>query len=142
MKILKNAKALSPVVASIILIAVTVAVSIAVGVWMFGLTGTFMGGAEQLKITGVVFISSTPGAQDQFNITMTNPGTSPITVNEIWVGNTQYWPAGTQTPVTIASNGNTTQTVSFNWNQGYSYEIKAVTSKGNIATYPVLAPSA
>ncbi len=43
MKILKNRKALSPVVASIILIAVTVAVSIAVAAWMGALTFNFMG---------------------------------------------------------------------------------------------------
>jgi flagellin-like protein len=43
MKILKSKKALSPVVASIILIAVTVAVSIAVAAWMGALTFTFMG---------------------------------------------------------------------------------------------------
>ena len=41
-KIRKNSKALSPVVASIILIAVTVAVSIAVAAWMGALTVGFM----------------------------------------------------------------------------------------------------
>ena len=41
-KLQHNAKALSPVVASIILIAVTVAVSIAVAAWMGGLSSSFM----------------------------------------------------------------------------------------------------
>jgi flagellin-like protein len=50
MKILKNRKALSPVVASIILIAVTVAVSIAVAAWMGALTIGFMGSGERLKL--------------------------------------------------------------------------------------------
>ena len=44
----KNAKALSPVVASIILIAVTVAVSVVVAAWMGGMTLGFMGNAEQV----------------------------------------------------------------------------------------------
>ena len=48
MKILKSRKALSPVVASIILIAVTVAVSIAVAAWMGALTFSFMA-TEQLS---------------------------------------------------------------------------------------------
>ena len=39
----KSKRALSPVVASIILIAVTVAVSIAVAAWMGALTVGFMG---------------------------------------------------------------------------------------------------
>ncbi len=50
MKILKSRKALSPVVASIILIAVTVAVSIAVAAWMGALTIGFMGSSERLKL--------------------------------------------------------------------------------------------
>jgi len=64
MKILKCKKALSPVVASIILIAVTVAVSIAVAAWMGALTFTFMK-TEEIAFTGQVW-----GA-DYINITMT-----------------------------------------------------------------------
>ena len=48
-KLQHNAKALSPVVASIILIAVTVAVSIAVAAWMGGLSSSFMQ-TEQVSI--------------------------------------------------------------------------------------------
>ena len=138
MKILKNAKALSPVVASIILIAVTVAVSIAVGVWMFGLTGSFMAGAEQLKVTNVIF-GSGAASQDHFNITMANTGTSPLTVSEIWVGNVQRWGI-TESDLTIAANSQNTTKVTFSWTSGYSYEIKVVTTKGNTVTYPVSAP--
>ena len=53
LKILRNKKALSPVVASIILIAVTVAVSIAVAAWMGALTFTFTA-TEELKITKIL----------------------------------------------------------------------------------------
>jgi flagellin-like protein len=50
-KLLKSRKALSPVVAAIILIAVTVAVSIAVAAWMGALTFTFMK-TEEIAFTG------------------------------------------------------------------------------------------
>jgi flagellin-like protein len=53
-KLKKNAKALSPVVASIILIAVTVAVSIAVAAWMGALVVGQMS-TEEVKITNVDF---------------------------------------------------------------------------------------
>ncbi len=53
-KFKKNAKALSPVVASIILIAVTVAVSVVVAAWMGGMTIGLMGNAEQASITNMV----------------------------------------------------------------------------------------
>jgi flagellin-like protein len=50
MKITRSRKALSPVIATIILIAVTVAVSIAVAAWMGALTFSFMSGGEQVQL--------------------------------------------------------------------------------------------
>jgi len=50
-KFRKNAKALSPVIASIILIAVTVAVSVVVAAWMGGISLGFMNNTEQATIT-------------------------------------------------------------------------------------------
>ena len=64
MKMLRSKKALSPVVASIILIAVTVAVSIAVAAWMGALTFTFMK-TEEIAFTAEVWGSN------HINITMT-----------------------------------------------------------------------
>ena len=53
-KFKNHAKALSPVIATIILIAVTVAVSVVVAAWMGALTIGFMGNSEQAKVTNVV----------------------------------------------------------------------------------------
>jgi flagellin-like protein len=64
MKMLRSKKALSPVVASIILIAVTVAVSIAVAAWMGALTFTFMK-TEEIAFTAQVW------GVNYINITMT-----------------------------------------------------------------------
>jgi len=63
-KLLKSRKALSPVVAAIILIAVTVAVSIAVAAWMGALTFTFMK-TEEISITGQTW------GTDHINMTIT-----------------------------------------------------------------------
>jgi len=131
MKILKNAKALSPVVASIILIAVTVAVSIAVAAWMGALTFTFMA-TEQVQITRVAF----GGTYNQVNITMLNTGTTPVTLSEIWVGSTKF-----TSSQTISANSNYTAVLTFTWVQGYNYQIKALSTKGNQFTYPATAPS-
>jgi flagellin-like protein len=64
MKMLRSKKALSPVVASIILIAVTVAVSIAVAAWMGALSFMFMK-TEEISFTGQAWGSN------YINITMT-----------------------------------------------------------------------
>ena len=57
-KFRKSAKALSPVIATIILIAVTVAVSVVVAAWMGALTIGFMGNSEQAKVTNAVLTNT------------------------------------------------------------------------------------
>ena len=68
----KNSKALSPVVASIILIAVTVAVSVVVAAWMGGMTIGLMGNAEQAQVTNVAFVTS--GTDNILSATVRNTG--------------------------------------------------------------------
>ena len=82
-KLLKSRKALSPVVAAIILIAVTVAVSIAVAAWMGSLTIGFMETSE-LTITDVEFTygNATTG---RIFVNVTNSGTSSFTVKNMRV---------------------------------------------------------
>jgi flagellin-like protein len=79
-KLLKNKKALSPVVAAIILIAVTVAVSIAVAAWMGSLTIGFMETSE-LTITQMTFDT---GANN-ITLSITNSGTSDVVVSQVRV---------------------------------------------------------
>jgi flagellin-like protein len=83
-KLLKSRKALSPVVAAIILIAVTVAVSIAVAAWMGSLTIGFMETSE-LTVTQMTF----DAPNNQTTVYITNSGTSDVTVSMVKVnGNT------------------------------------------------------
>lgn len=136
MKLFKSRKALSPVVATIILIAVTVAVSIAVAAWMGALTFTFTA-TEQLQITQVEFVSD-----GKVNVTLQNTGTAPITVTEIHI-------AGGSTPsgdllasdVTVPANSQKEVQVSFTWSPGSNYQVRVVTSKGNQFYYSAVAPS-
>ncbi len=126
-------KALSPVVASIILIAVTVAVSIAVAAWMGALTFTFMA-TEELKITNVEFITG----GSLVNVTMQNTGTTPITVEEIRINQGSNL---LSSDVTVAANAVVEQQVSYSWTQGNAYQIKVQTSKGNQYYYNANAPT-
>jgi flagellin-like protein len=138
MKILRSRKALSPVVASIILIAVTVAVSIAVAAWMGALTFNFMA-TEQIKITSLHFGT---GAT-MMNVTMLNTGTNIVTITEVHVnngGNLILTASPAWTGV-IKGNGNATETFTFTWANGAQYEIELKTSKGNQFTYTATAPT-
>jgi flagellin-like protein len=133
----RSRKALSPVVASIILIAVTVAVSIAVAAWMGALTFNFMA-TEQLKITNVQF---TPN-NSSILVTMQNTGTTPVTISEIRVNNGVSC-VFTNSPLTLPANtqNSTTVTYAAQWANGAQYEIEMKSSKGNQFTYTATAPS-
>ena len=129
MKILRSKKALSPVVASIILIAVTVAVSIAVAAWMGALTFTFMK-TEEISFTAEVW------GRNYINMTMTTRS------DVVFIGATVDDKVTTcqradGTAITQASSyplvkGNTVtlkifNVASGNWSAGLPYKISIVT---------------
>jgi len=140
-KIRKNAKALSPVVASIILIAVTVAVSIAVAAWMGALTVGFMD-TEQVAYSAVTFDTTS----NTVAFDLKNTGTSPLVVSYIYVNGaavTVIIPT-TGLPDTLEANTLATTyncTVSGGIVAGGNYEIKIVTAKNNPFMYTAVAPS-
>jgi len=138
MKILKSKKALSPVIAAIILIAVTVAVSIAVAAWMGALTFTFMA-TEQLQITNMEFQSS-PKA---IIITANNTGTTPVTISEVWINGEKQTTNVTYNPSSgiAAANSGLVITVTYDWDNGSNYQVKLVSSKGNQYYYSAVAPT-
>ena len=142
-KIRKNAKALSPVVASIILIAVTVAVSIAVAAWMGALTVGFMA-TEELKITNMSFQGET--GSEIMVLSVSNVGTAPVTleVSALVNGATKVAAISGDdvTDNTIPANGQGTVTVTCEWNQGDNYQVRISSTKGNTFTYTAIAPSA
>jgi flagellin-like protein len=137
MKILKSKKALSPVVASIILIAVTVAVSIAVAAWMGAIPSRFMT-QPQLSITAMNFNSTDPKT---ISLNVTNTGTAVGTVASIKVNGNSTLFGG---PVSIKPEGNVTITVTMtaNWTPGYRYIVALYSQSGELlATREEYAPS-
>ena len=137
----KSRKALSPVVASIILIAVTVAVSIAVAAWMGALTVGFMG-TEEVKITSMTFTVG-DATNGRIVLKASNTGTNAATINEVWVNNVAITSGVAYDPATSTINGNAQKTITITIlvNAGYSYSVKLVSSKGNTFTYVGNAPS-
>ena len=135
-KIKKNSKALSPVVASIILIAITVAVSVVVAAWMGGMAIGLMGSAEQVSITNVAFpdagtirvlVQNTGGTQAAINSAFINGVVTTIST-PIQVAK------GSQTIVTFTTTGlgNTTLAMT----PGTSYTVKLITAKGTSVVSP------
>jgi archaeal type IV pilus assembly protein PilA len=132
-KLKRNSKGLSPVVASIILIAVTVAVSVVVAAWMGGMTIGLMGSAEQVSVTNVAFpddhtvqvmVQNAGGTDSQITNAFINGATetvgTPIIINKS--GSIIITFTGTNT--TFTSTGALTLT------SGTSYTVKLITAKG------------
>jgi flagellin-like protein len=131
MKMLKNRKALSPVVASIILIAVTVAVSIAVAAWMGALTFGFMG-SSSLTITSVTFSGGASGtATNTIVLAVKNTGTKQVTVGQVKVNNIVVDITNATNILTYAPA--TTGTITIDnaaWSSGNPYAINLYSSTG------------
>ena len=134
-KIKNNAKALSPVVASIILIAVTVAVSVVVAAWMGGMTIGLMGNAEQASVSNTVF-----NAPNQITLTVRNTGGATVTLKSATIDGSGV----TLTPATgytlNVQKGNSTQIIlalgsGSSFNPGAQYEIRMITAKGTTIVY-------
>jgi flagellin-like protein len=128
MKMRKSRKALSPVVASIILIAVTVAVSIAVAAWMGALTFNFMG-SSSLTITDVTWTPPSGDPTNSIVLAVKNTGTKLVTVAQIKINNS---PCGNFTgTLAIPPNNSTTITLNnIGWSNGNNYKIDLFDSSG------------
>jgi len=138
-KFKKNAKALSPVVASIILIAVTVAVSVAVAAWMGALTVGFMA-TEEAKITSITFTvgNATDG---RIVLKVSNTGTTAVTISEVWVNNVATTSVAYNTDSTAEANSQITVTITQAVAAGNAYSVKLISAKGNSFSYVGSAPS-
>ncbi len=137
-KFKKNAKALSPVIATIILIAVTVAVSVVVAAWMGALTIGFMGNSEQASITNVVLSNGTPAAENA-TVTVQNTGSATVTITSAYIDSntaTMFNPAHV-TSVAIPKGGSVTFTIGVggsSYATTAQYTVKLMTAKGNTIT--------
>ena len=121
-KIRKNDKALSPVVASIILIAVTVAVSIAVAAWMGALTVGFMD-TKTVTITNAEFSGT-----NVITVSLRNTGTSNVTISSAKVNSVVAPMAQTTVGTGLSGSIELTHT----WAAGNAYKIDLYDSNGQV----------
>ena len=112
---------MSPVVAAIILIAVTVAVSIAVAAWMGALTFTFMG-ETKLQINSVTW------GTGNVTLEVENIGTKAATIDDAKVNYGDISCALSSGTVTLKTGGRTNAVITFDWTNGTRYDLTVVTS--------------
>ena len=127
-KLRQNAKALSPVVASIILLALAVAVSVVSAAWLAGTTTGLMRSAEQVSIINVEFSDV-----NTIKVMVHNSAGEPSSITNAFINGVQLSPF---TPILAPQSGSITITLNASGNHtmltsGASYTIKLITARGN-----------
>ncbi|PVX24029.1 MAG: hypothetical protein CW691_08835, partial [Candidatus Bathyarchaeum sp.] len=137
LKLTQNSKALSPVIGSIILIAVVVAVSIAATTWMGAMSFNFME-VDELKITGCSWAPDISYA----DLTVKNFGTNSVTLSNIAVNDV------IASDVSIVSGSSTLEaeeTSVFRVTQSFTPSMKhdfvVITASATKFAYVAVAPS-
>lgn len=102
--------------------------------------------AEQINITNMNFQVG-DATHGSIQIIANNTGTSAVTINEAWVNNVKVASANIATvpagglPASIAANTGLALNITMAVTNGYSYQVKLVSSKGNSFLYTATAPS-
>jgi len=105
---LKNRKAISPVIATVILVAVAITISVAVAYWMGGISGQYTK-FEKVEIQAASCIKS-PTAYPNFwviTLTLKNSGSATSTLNGVYVDDivaVYYTPPTVPAPPALTSS--------------------------------------
>jgi len=82
----KNRKAVSPVIATVILVAVAITISVAVAYWMGGISSQYTK-FEKVEVVNAIVSSAGSGTAMTWTITMSlkNTGTSAATITDLFI---------------------------------------------------------
>jgi flagellin-like protein len=137
-KLRVNGRAVSPVIATLLMIAIAVAAAILVYVWSMGLVGTLQGtGGQQTREQLIVEAYNAIGATWTLYIRNVGPTTS--TIAAVYVEGTPVTVSGGTSLTPGASGTVTLSNLPTTINPGAAYTVKIVTSSGAVFSYSVIA---
>ena len=133
MKAKKLRRGISPVLATVIIIAVTLVIAVGVIGWIMGIWGS-QGSTEALKIYPDTFIDT---ANKTLVLHVRNDGTASAVIYKIDIVGVE----SISTTITVPAGADTTQNVALagTYTPGASYTIKIYTQAGNVYTGNVRA---
>ncbi|MEM2940151.1 MAG: DUF4352 domain-containing protein [Thermoproteota archaeon] len=104
MRILKDRRGISPVITTVIIVAVGITIAIAVALWMTGLVGAFMG-YEKIEIRNKYPEPLSGGGWD-IHITYLNTGSTAAKIDGVYINDAPYdeWGADLDTPLPWDAN--------------------------------------
>ncbi len=143
-KMLKSKKAISPILATLLLIVIAVAAIVVTYAWIM----TYMSSAGQQA--GVILYKAnvnfyTQGSTKKIDIDVGNSGTSDTEIIKVYVGTslgnrTEKTPTQTL-PISLTGGDIATVTVNYNWTAGATYYFRIASSAGQTLEFPEQAPS-
>jgi len=138
----RSSSGISPVVATVILVAIAIVIAIAVAFWASGLVGIFTR-FEKLEITAAYWDSTAGG----FVLIVNSTGSADATIADIlvngvpgatWSCDTTSLPAGTGTTCTISEPPSSVTGGA--WKSGVTYEITIRSAAGKLYPVAVMKP--
>lgn len=133
-----NKKAVSPVIATLLMIAIAVAASILVYVWSIGLIGTLQTGGGQQTREQIELDAYDWSVPTGLVLHLRNVGSSAITVDAIYIQGVQA--ATSLTNVLNVQSGAVAVSISVpstgvTYASGAAYTVKVVTASGGVFTF-------
>jgi len=132
-------KGISPVIATVILVAVALVLAVALAGWVMGIWGG-LGGTEALQITGYINLT---GTEVYVNATIVNRGTAPANITMVQLIDEGGIPVIEEPEggiIVSAGGTNTTGIGPFegaNVKVGRTYVVRFYTSSGNLYEVPM-----
>jgi len=150
----RSRSGISPVVATVILVAIAIVIAIAVAFWATGLVGIFTR-FEKLEITSI-YAQAAAGGGTQVVLIVRNTGSADATIDDIYVNGIPCagqcninpninppnqsisMPVGHQRQIIVGSPP--PQVTNGRWQSGVSYEVAVHTASGKMYPAAVLIP--
>ena len=134
-------KAVSPVIAVLLMIAVAVAAAILVYVWSMGLIGTLQtGGGQQVREQIELDAYSWDDAGDEITLYLRNVGAADVTVDALYVQG-QVATTGLEKILTVQGPVEIViidEPGTFSYTAGVAYTLKIVTKTGGVFTFSII----
>jgi flagellin-like protein len=136
---LKSKKAISPILATLLLIVIAVAAIVITYAWITLYVGTTTQQAGFIPYKANVAFST-----DKISIDIGNSGTSSGQVVQVYIGttasNTTSQETTPATPITIAPSSVESFSVTYSWESGTTYYFKVVPNSGATLPFSEQAP--
>jgi flagellin-like protein len=136
----KSKKAISPILATLLLVVIAVAAIVVTYAWIM----TYMGNAGQqagvmLYKANVSFYNAS--GVNKIKIDVGNSGTSDTRITTLYIGlSDSNLVNETITPQTLLHGGTATITVDYDWTPGTTYYFKVLSQTGQTLDWPSQAP--